>query len=65
MGSDLAEVGAKMARRRAFYAGVLAIMQIQTYPRPGSDMTTSEAEMAACLKAVSARLEQFTAEMAK
>jgi hypothetical protein len=55
----------RMVFRRAFYAGALAILHIQTHPGRGGSREPTEAEMAARMEAISEELTQFAGEIAK
>jgi hypothetical protein len=64
LGESAADAEVKALLRSAFYAGVVAVLHVQTYPGQGGKAPT-EAEMEARMATLSEELKQFTDEMAK
>jgi hypothetical protein len=65
LGGHASDPETRTMLRRAFYAGALAILHIQTHPGRAGSTEPSEIEMAARMDAVSAELKQLIAEMGR
>jgi hypothetical protein len=62
LGGSATDTDMKTAFRRAFCAGALTILHIQTYPGRSGAKEPSEAEMAARMEVVSEELKQVIVE---